>query len=114
MSEVRVILQRDSEREERVVTTGTTAAALFEGERAVVAARVGGDQGAGLAPAAREALFQPFARPPESEQGGIGLGLSIVRAIVERHGGTVGVESEAGHGATFWFTLPLADEVAQP
>ncbi|MBL1067309.1 threonine--tRNA ligase [Streptomyces sp. 7-21] len=43
MSEVRVILQRDSEREERVVTTGTTAAALFEGERAVVAARVGGE-----------------------------------------------------------------------
>jgi threonyl-tRNA synthetase len=43
VSEVRVILQRDSEREERVVTTGTTAAALFEGERAVVAARVGGE-----------------------------------------------------------------------
>jgi len=37
-----VIIQRDSEREERVVTTGTTAAALFEGERSVVAARVGG------------------------------------------------------------------------
>ncbi|NGO68038.1 threonine--tRNA ligase [Streptomyces boncukensis] len=43
MSDVRVIIQRDSEREERVVTTGTTAAALFEGERSVVAARVGGE-----------------------------------------------------------------------
>ncbi|MCX2970345.1 MULTISPECIES: threonine--tRNA ligase [Streptomyces] len=42
MSDVRVIIKRDSEREERVVTTGTTAAALFEGERSVVAARVGG------------------------------------------------------------------------
>mgnify|MGYP001328281845 CR=1 FL=1 len=41
MSEIRVIIQRDSGREERVVTTGTTAAALFEGEREVVAARVG-------------------------------------------------------------------------
>ncbi|MVO87540.1 threonine--tRNA ligase [Streptomyces sp. p1417] len=41
MSDVRVIIQRDSEREERVVTTGTTAAELFDGERTIVAARVG-------------------------------------------------------------------------
>ncbi|MGH4030589.1 threonine--tRNA ligase [Actinomycetota bacterium Odt1-20B] len=43
MSDVRVIIQRDSEREERVVTTGTTAADLFSGERTIVAARVGGE-----------------------------------------------------------------------
>ncbi|QXE37822.1 threonine--tRNA ligase [Streptomyces sp. GMY02] len=43
MSDVRVIIQRDSEREERVVTTGTTAAELFPGERSVIAARVGGE-----------------------------------------------------------------------
>ncbi|MEU5363726.1 threonine--tRNA ligase [Streptomyces sp. NPDC005925] len=43
MSDVRVIIQRDSEREERVVTTGTTAADLFAGERSVVAARVTGE-----------------------------------------------------------------------
>ncbi|WP_399093740.1 threonine--tRNA ligase [Streptomyces sp. BBFR2] len=43
MSDVRVTVQRDSEREERVVTTGTTAADLFQGERAVVAARVAGE-----------------------------------------------------------------------
>ncbi|MCK1797860.1 threonine--tRNA ligase [Streptomyces sp. XM4193] len=43
MSDVRVAVQRDSEREERVVTTGTSAAALFEGERSVVAARVAGE-----------------------------------------------------------------------
>ncbi|MEU6126206.1 threonine--tRNA ligase [Streptomyces sp. NPDC047123] len=43
MSDVRVIIQRDSEREERVVTTGTTAAELFAGERTVVAARVAGE-----------------------------------------------------------------------
>ncbi|KUJ50110.1 threonine--tRNA ligase [Streptomyces albus subsp. albus] len=42
MSDVRVIIQRDSEREERVVTTGTTAADLFDGERSVIAARVAG------------------------------------------------------------------------
>ncbi|MGW1195942.1 threonine--tRNA ligase [Streptomyces sp. NPDC002536] len=43
MSDVRVTIQRDSEREERVVTTGTTAAELFAGERTVVAARVAGE-----------------------------------------------------------------------
>lgn len=43
MSDVRVIIQRDSERDERVVATGTTAAELFAGERTVVAARVAGD-----------------------------------------------------------------------
>ncbi|WAL94375.1 threonine--tRNA ligase [Streptomyces sp. Je 1-369] len=43
MSDVRVIIQRDSEREERVVTTGTTAAELFPGERAIVAVRVAGE-----------------------------------------------------------------------
>ncbi|MFD7550037.1 threonine--tRNA ligase [Streptomyces sp. NPDC059578] len=43
MSDVRVVIQRDSEREERAVTTGTTAADLFPGERSVVAARVDGD-----------------------------------------------------------------------
>jgi threonyl-tRNA synthetase len=42
VSEVRVIIQRDSDREERVVATGTAAAALFEGERSVIAARVSG------------------------------------------------------------------------
>ncbi|GAA2593149.1 threonine--tRNA ligase [Streptomyces axinellae] len=43
MTDVRVTIQRDSEREERVVTTGTTAAALFEGERSVIAVRAGGE-----------------------------------------------------------------------
>ncbi|TVL93151.1 threonine--tRNA ligase [Streptomyces sp. SAJ15] len=43
MSDVRVIIQRDSEREERVVTTGTTAADLFAADRTIVAARVGGE-----------------------------------------------------------------------
>src|SRR2546421_6720256 len=41
---------------------------------------------------------------------GLGLGLYISRTIIERHHGTVGVESAPGHGATFWFTLPIVEQ----
>jgi signal transduction histidine kinase len=41
---------------------------------------------------------------------GLGLGLYISRTIIERHHGVVGVESVPGHGATFWFTLPIVEQ----
>lgn len=52
-------------------------------------------------------LFGVFERlHRQDEFAGSGIGLSIVKRIVERHGGTVGVSSETGKGATFWFQLP--------
>jgi signal transduction histidine kinase len=65
------------------------------------------DTGAGIAPDDLPKLFQRFSRLKGS-QGGTGLGLFIAQAIVEAHGGRIGVWSELGHGSTFWFTLPLA------
>jgi signal transduction histidine kinase len=41
---------------------------------------------------------------------GTGLGLSICQMIIDRLGGTIGVESEEGKGSTFWFTLPYQQE----
>jgi len=46
----------------------------------------------------------------QNADGGLGLGLYIVRTIIAQHQGQVGVESLPGQGATFWFMLPLADE----
>ena len=68
------------------------------------------DDGPGLAPEAQERLFVPFSRVGTRDVEGHGLGLSIVRRIVERLGGTCGVESAPGRGTRFWFALPSAPE----
>ena len=64
------------------------------------------DNGAGLSPEAQATLFTEFTRLEESRAQGHGLGLSIVRRIVEKLGGQVGVESTMGQGSLFYFTLP--------
>ncbi len=64
------------------------------------------DNGRGLTPDEQAELFTPFTRIGQMRVEGHGLGLSIVRRIVERLGGRVGVESEIGKGSLFWFTLP--------
>jgi signal transduction histidine kinase len=67
------------------------------------------DSGPGIEAAAMPHLFQRFSQvhkeSPDREQG-VGLGLFISRAIVEAHGGAIGVESTPGAGSVFWFTLP--------
>ncbi len=70
------------------------------------------DQGPGLSPTQQEHIWERFYRVPEIEVKsgsgvGLGLGLHICRTIIERQGGSVGVESEPGKGSTFWFALPL-------
>ena len=64
------------------------------------------DNGHGLTPEEQARLFTPFERLSQVTVSGHGLGLSIVKRIVEKLGGTVGVESAVGHGSTFYFTLP--------
>jgi signal transduction histidine kinase len=64
------------------------------------------DNGCGLSVEGQAVLFTPFTRLDQVPIDGHGLGLSIVRRIVERFGGQVGADSEVGRGSTFWFTLP--------
>ena len=63
----------------------------------------------GIAPADREKIFDRFVRvAPIQHYGGLGLGLYIVRHVVEAHGGTISVDSTPGEGALFTVELPLA------
>ena len=64
------------------------------------------DNGPGIETEYLERVFQPFERLQAAHTGGAGMGLTICRAIVERHGGRIRVESELGAGSTFLFTLP--------
>lgn len=67
--------------------------------------------GPGIAAHDRARLFTRFQQLDASDgrsRGGTGLGLAICKAIVEEHGGCIGVESKPGAGATFWFELPMA------
>jgi PAS domain S-box-containing protein len=65
------------------------------------------DNGPGIAPEDHAKLFVRFSQlAAGARQGGTGLGLSICKALVDAHGGRIGVESHAGDGATFWFELP--------
>ena len=91
-------------------------AVLLQSRRVKVEVR---DRGPGLAPDEHTRVWERFHRVPgvEVRSGsgiGMGLGLHISKSIVERHGGSVGVESAPGEGCTFWFTLPLLRVRARP
>lgn len=71
------------------------------------------DRGPGVSQEQRKHVFRRFMYPgslSESAKVGAGLGLSVVKAVVEAHNGQVGVDDRPGGGSIFWFTLPLEDK----
>ena len=118
---VPVLVRGDGNRLEQVLTNlldnaskysdpGTRIEVLVEvaGGRAVVSVR---DAGIGIAPSSLPTVFELFAQEPTSlarSRGGLGIGLTLVKVLVELHGGSIQAESEGrGHGTTFRFDLPL-------
>jgi CheY-like chemotaxis protein len=70
------------------------------------------DTGPGIAPDELPRIFDRFCRTNAPSHQGTGLGLSIAKGIIESHGGRIWVESTAGTGSTFFFTLPVSVESA--
>src|SRR5262249_28298231 len=88
-------------------TGSVSIAAWASGDAITVAVR---DSGPGISEADHVRIFQEFQQADFAilrEKGGTGLGLTISKRIVELHGGRIWVESTAGQGATFLFTVPL-------
>lgn len=124
--QARVPVTVDPDRIEQVLTNYLTNALKYsptdgtiwvrldvEGAMVRVSVR---DQGPGLTEDQQQHIWERFyqaeSATARSGDRGLGLGLYIARTIIAHHQGQVGVQSHPGQGATFWFTLPLADEPA--
>jgi len=88
------------------VTTDLTVSASKRGQKGIEIAIA--DTGSGIPPENLDKLFDPFYTTKEVGQG-TGLGLSVSYGIIERHGGTIRVQSEVGKGSTFTIWLPLEE-----
>ena len=124
-SQAQVPVVADAQRIEQVLTNYLTNAFKYSTPDQVIQVRLSvedfmarvsvSDQGAGLALEQQQRVWDSFYQVEgtrlRGSDGGLGLGLYIVRTIIAQHQGQVGVESHPGQGSTFWFMLPLADEV---
>ncbi len=117
----RMKVQGDAEKLTQVLTNLLSNAAKFShpGDQVEIAiTRHGGlirvsvkDHGPGIPPKFLNSVFEKFTQVDASDsrqRSGSGLGLSICKAIVEQHGGAIGIDSECGNGTTFFFDLPIA------
>ena len=115
----------DGDRIEQVVTNLLSNAIRFSPPGSGVEVAVGlqhgyvrvsvADHGPGIPPAAQKKVFDKFYQVNGQDwpkEGGSGLGLAISKAIVEQHGGRIGVKSALGKGSTFFFLLPVPGEHA--
>jgi PAS domain S-box-containing protein len=118
------LIQGDEERLHEVLTNLVGNAIKYSPDGGLI--KVGGwvnenntarlyvsDEGIGIPPGEQERIFERFHRVDNRlarQAPGTGLGLFLVKAVVEAHGGRVGVESSPGQGSLFWVELPLAGQ----
>ena len=112
------LIRADANKVTWVLTNLVSNALRYVGEHGQVSlqARKAGDQvhltvrddGPGIPPEYQARIFQKFVQVKGREAGGTGLGLAICKEIVRAHGGSIWVESGAGQGSAFTFTLPAA------
>lgn len=106
----------DPDRLDRILVNLVGNALKYSQDRVVVSAEVDGrevrvsvvDRGPGITPEDLPRIFERYYRGQRHEGEGLGLGLFIVRKLVEAHGGRIWADSKPGEGSTFTFTLPLA------
>jgi two-component system sensor histidine kinase KdpD len=91
--------------------TRVRVTAKVEGSQLLIAV---GDRGLGLPPADLKRVFEKFYRAPGAPVGGVGLGLSVTKGLVEAHGGAIAAENRANGGVRFSIRLPIAEPPTMP